>query len=151
MTADDLMSKCDKLLHSNVDYSAVVRPSVNVTYRDYVIHSCPAPSSGISLNNFSNSGTIALSTFNIIEGYDMSNATDLNVTTQWLLEAIKFAYGQRGDLADPAFVSNVTALEALFLEQNTGAVISSDHIHGDADLVSVRVNYRWGGPVVAKY
>ena len=38
-----------------------------------------------------------------------------------------------------------------FTNQNTGAVISSDHIHGDADLVSVRVNYRWGGPVVAKY
>jgi len=38
-----------------------------------------------------------------------------------------------------------------FINQNTGAVISSDHIRGDADLVSVRVNYRWGGPVVAKY
>ena len=32
-----------------------------------------------------------------------------------------------------------------------GAVVSSDRIRGDADLVSVRVNYRWGGPVVAKY
>jgi len=32
-----------------------------------------------------------------------------------------------------------------------GVVISADRIHGDADLVSVRVNYRWGGPVVAKY
>jgi outer membrane immunogenic protein len=32
-----------------------------------------------------------------------------------------------------------------------GAVVSTDHIHGGADLVSVRVNYRWGGPVVAKY
>ncbi len=27
----------------------------------------------------------------------------------------------------------------------------SDRIHGDADMVTVRVNYRWGGPVVAKY
>jgi outer membrane immunogenic protein len=32
-----------------------------------------------------------------------------------------------------------------------GVLVSSDRIHGDADLVSVRVNYRWGGPVVAKY
>lgn len=32
-----------------------------------------------------------------------------------------------------------------------GTLVSSDRIHGDADLVSVRVNYRWGGPVVAKY
>ena len=27
----------------------------------------------------------------------------------------------------------------------------SDRLRGDADLVTVRVNYRWGGPVVAKY
>ncbi|MDE2063708.1 MAG: porin family protein [Bradyrhizobium sp.] len=32
-----------------------------------------------------------------------------------------------------------------------GAFVSSDRLRGDADLVSVRVNYRWGGPVVAKY
>jgi outer membrane immunogenic protein len=30
-------------------------------------------------------------------------------------------------------------------------VVSGDRIRGDADLVSVHVNYRWGGPVVAKY
>ena len=30
-------------------------------------------------------------------------------------------------------------------------VVSSNRIRGDADLVTVRVNYRWGGPVVAKY
>jgi outer membrane immunogenic protein len=29
--------------------------------------------------------------------------------------------------------------------------VSTDRIHGDADLVSVHVNYRWGGPVVSKY
>jgi outer membrane immunogenic protein len=32
-----------------------------------------------------------------------------------------------------------------------GTVVSNDRIRGDADLASVRVNYRWGGPVVAKY
>jgi outer membrane immunogenic protein len=32
-----------------------------------------------------------------------------------------------------------------------GTPLSSDRVHGDADLVSVHVNYRWGGPVVAKY
>jgi len=30
-------------------------------------------------------------------------------------------------------------------------LVSSDRIRGDADLITVRVNYRWGGPVVAKY
>ena len=38
-----------------------------------------------------------------------------------------------------------------FINVTTGAITSSDRIHGDADLVSVHVNYRWGGPVVAKY
>jgi len=38
-----------------------------------------------------------------------------------------------------------------FTNLATGAFVSSDRIRGDADLVSVRVNYRWGGPVVAKY
>lgn len=33
----------------------------------------------------------------------------------------------------------------------TGTLFSSDRVHGDADMVSVRVNYRWGGPVVGKY
>jgi outer membrane immunogenic protein len=30
-------------------------------------------------------------------------------------------------------------------------VLSTERIRQDADLVTVRVNYRWGGPVIAKY
>jgi gamma-glutamyltranspeptidase / glutathione hydrolase len=69
------------------------------------------------------SGTIALSALNILEGYDMSNTTNLNVSTHRLVEAIKFAYGQRGKLADPQYIHNVTELEGLFLEKDTGNVI----------------------------
>jgi outer membrane immunogenic protein len=32
-----------------------------------------------------------------------------------------------------------------------GLLFSTDRIRQDADLVTVRVNYRWGGPVIAKY
>ncbi len=32
-----------------------------------------------------------------------------------------------------------------------GTVLNTDRIRQDVDLVTVRVNYRWGGPVVAKY
>ena len=32
-----------------------------------------------------------------------------------------------------------------------GVLFSNDRIRQDVDLVTVRVNYRWGGPVVAKY
>jgi outer membrane immunogenic protein len=31
------------------------------------------------------------------------------------------------------------------------AVTRSDNIHQDVDMGTVRINYRWGGPVVAKY
>ena len=32
-----------------------------------------------------------------------------------------------------------------------GSFFGTDNIRGDADLVTVRLNYRWGGPVIAKY
>jgi outer membrane immunogenic protein len=32
-----------------------------------------------------------------------------------------------------------------------GAVFSTDRISGDTDTIAARVNYRWGGPVVARY
>jgi len=46
------------------------------------------------------------------------------------------------------FVANSSVT---FTNTATGGVVSADRLHGDADLVSVHVNYRWGGPVVAKY
>jgi outer membrane immunogenic protein len=38
-----------------------------------------------------------------------------------------------------------------FTSPVTGAIFGTDRVHGDTDLVTVRINYRWGGPVVAKY
>jgi outer membrane immunogenic protein len=32
-----------------------------------------------------------------------------------------------------------------------GAFFNADRISGDTDLVTVRVNYRWGGPVIGRY
>ena len=32
-----------------------------------------------------------------------------------------------------------------------GVAFGNDRIRQDVDLVTVRVNYRWGGPVIAKY
>jgi outer membrane immunogenic protein len=47
----------------------------------------------------------------------------------------------------------------LFLDRNTvtllavptGAFSRTDRIYQDVDMATVRVNYRWGGPIVAKY
>jgi outer membrane immunogenic protein len=49
---------------------------------------------------------------------------------------------------DHLFIANNTTT---FTNLATGTVLSTDRIHGDTDMVTVRVNYRWGGPVVAKY
>jgi outer membrane immunogenic protein len=38
-----------------------------------------------------------------------------------------------------------------FTIPGTGGFFASDRISGDTDLVTARINYRWGGPVVAKY
>ena len=32
-----------------------------------------------------------------------------------------------------------------------GVFFGTDRIRQDVDLVTVRVNYRWGGPVVGRY
>jgi outer membrane immunogenic protein len=48
---------------------------------------------------------------------------------------------------DHLFVSNNNTA----FTTTAGAFLSNDRISGGADLVTVRVNYRWGGPVVAKY
>jgi len=46
----------------------------------------------------------------------------------------------------------------LFMQDRTytfttpgGVLFAADRIRQDVDLVTVRVNYRWGGPVIAKY
>ncbi len=40
---------------------------------------------------------------------------------------------------------------ATLLAVGTGTLSRTDSIRQDADLVTARINYRWGGPVVAKY
>ena len=32
-----------------------------------------------------------------------------------------------------------------------GTLVGNDRIRGDADLITAKINYRWGGPVVARY
>src|SRR5215470_17922436 len=49
---------------------------------------------------------------------------------------------------DHLFMGNRTYT---FTNINTGAFFATDRIKQDVDMVTVRVNYRWGGPVVAKY
>ncbi|ELU43189.1 gamma-glutamyltranspeptidase [Rhizoctonia solani AG-1 IA] len=65
------------------------------------------------------SGIIALSALGILENFDISNSSSINTTTHLLDEAIKFAYGQRMSIGDPAFVKNVTDLQTFYLQKST--------------------------------
>jgi gamma-glutamyltranspeptidase/glutathione hydrolase len=91
-------------------YKALIRTPANITYRNkYRIFSTVAPSSGSAV----------LSALKVFEGYDGSalpNDPAINLTTHRLIQATKFAYGQRTNYGDPAFTKNVTELEALFLQ-----------------------------------
>jgi outer membrane immunogenic protein len=49
---------------------------------------------------------------------------------------------------DHLFMGNRTAS---FADVATGLLFGTDNIRQDVDLVSVRVNYRWGGPAISKY
>jgi outer membrane immunogenic protein len=48
---------------------------------------------------------------------------------------------------DHLFMGNKTAT----FTDPTGAFFATDRIKQDVDLVTARVNYRWGGPVIPKY
>ena len=67
------------------NYSVAIRKPAQITYRDYKLTACSAPSSG----------TVALAAMKIIEGYtDIGEAATLNLSTHRLDEAFRFAYGE---------------------------------------------------------
>ena len=77
-------------------------PTVDCTYRGFLVQSAPPPSSG---------GVALCEMLNILEGYDLSGmgfhaAAEVHVMT----EAMRHAYHDRNDaLGDPAFVDNPVA------------------------------------------
>ena len=83
------------------NYAVQIRQPSNITYRGYKIHSGSAPSSG----------AVVLSTMKIVEGYDMSTPSQLNFSTHYLDEAMRFAYGQRTLLGDASFLPNLTVYQ----------------------------------------
>jgi gamma-glutamyltranspeptidase/glutathione hydrolase len=96
--------------HDLANYTTIIREPVNITYRNSRIFSTVAPSSG----------AVVLSALKIFEGYQ-GNYSDtnpmINVTTHRLIEATRFAYGQRTQYGDPAFTPNVTDLQQYYLTE----------------------------------
>ncbi|OQO07557.1 hypothetical protein B0A48_07254 [Cryoendolithus antarcticus] len=96
------------------NYTVAIRAPAAITYRDYNIHSCSAPSSGI----------VAMSVMKIIETYpDIGWASTLNISTHRFDEALRFAYGQRSELGDPLFVPGLDAYQAAMLSPATVAAV----------------------------
>jgi gamma-glutamyltranspeptidase/glutathione hydrolase len=98
------------------NYTAAIRAPASISYRDYRIRSCSAPSSG----------TVAMSVMKIIEGYPtIGEASTLNLSTHRFDEAIRFGYGQRSELGDPEFVKGMYEFQDEMLNATTAALIRS--------------------------
>ncbi|CAG8953078.1 hypothetical protein HYFRA_00003273 [Hymenoscyphus fraxineus] len=102
-------------LEDMASYTIAKRPSSNITYRGYKIHSGSAPSGG----------PVVLSALKIVEGFDMSSPSNLNLSTHYLDEAMRFAYGQRTLLGDPTFDTNLTDYQNNMVSENIAAEIRS--------------------------
>ncbi|KAM0173344.1 hypothetical protein ACHAPF_006765 [Botrytis cinerea] len=97
------------------NYTIESRIPSNINYRGFKIHSGTAPSSG----------AVVCSVLNIVEGYDMSSPSQLNFSTHYLDEAMRFAYGQRTLLGDPTFLPNLTSYQQEMLSEDTAVEIRS--------------------------
>jgi gamma-glutamyltranspeptidase/glutathione hydrolase len=97
------------------NYTIELRPTSNITYRGYKLHTGSAPSSG----------AVVLSALKIVEGYDMSTPSALNLSTHYLDEAMRFAYGQRTLLGDATFLPNLTKYQRDMYSEKTAAEIQA--------------------------
>jgi gamma-glutamyltranspeptidase / glutathione hydrolase len=84
------------------DYKAVIRTPSNITYRGFRLHSCSNPSGG----------EVALAVLKTVEGYDdFFHPGNVNLSTHRLDEAMRFAYGARSNLGDPAYVKGMVEFQ----------------------------------------
>jgi gamma-glutamyltranspeptidase/glutathione hydrolase len=95
------------------NYTVAIRPTSNITYRGYKIFSGSAPSSG----------AVVLSALKIAEGFDMSTPSELNYSTHYLDEGMRFGYGQRTLLGDPAYFPNLTSYQQRMVSDGTAAAL----------------------------
>ncbi|KAI1269840.1 gamma-glutamyltransferase [Xylariaceae sp. FL1019] len=95
------------------EYKAITRRSVSISYRDYKLFSSGAPSSG----------AVALSTLKTMEGYNIADTADTNLTLHRFDESMRFAYGAHQALGDPDYLSDTDTLEDKMLSASKTASI----------------------------
>lgn len=95
------------------NYTVAIRRPSTITYRDYKLTSCSAPSGG----------EVALAILKTMEGYPSPSNT--NLTTHRLDEAMKFAYGMRSNLGDPLFLPGIDTYQEAMISAPTAAEVRS--------------------------
>lgn len=105
------------------NYTAVVRDANNISFANgsFNVFASVAPSSG----------SVVLSALATVDAIPRPSP-NANVTLHRLIEATKFAYGERSELGDPAFTSNVTDIQKLFVSpkdaQRKAALINDSSV-----------------------
>lgn len=99
MTHDDLKN-----------YEILERDVLSSDFDEYTVYATSAPSSG----------AVVLSALNTLQNFDDEIWHNDNHTAQALVESMKFAYGIRGQLADPNFVKNVSDIQTSAITKEAG-------------------------------
>ncbi|KAF2015877.1 gamma-glutamyltranspeptidase-like protein [Aaosphaeria arxii CBS 175.79] len=98
------------------NYTVALRKPSTITYRDYKLTSCSAPSGG----------GVALSVLKIMEGYSgVGDPENVNLTTHRLDEAMRFAYGARANLGDPLFLKGIDEYQDQMISEAAAQEIRS--------------------------
>jgi gamma-glutamyltranspeptidase/glutathione hydrolase len=98
------------------NYTVAIRKPSSISYRDYKLTACSAPSGG----------EVALTVLKIMEGYScVGDPSNVNLTTHRLDESMKFAYGMRANLGDPLFLDGIDAYQNAMISAQTASEVRS--------------------------
>jgi gamma-glutamyltranspeptidase/glutathione hydrolase len=103
-------------LEDLANYTVAIRQPSTITYRDYKLTACSAPSGG----------EVALSILKTMEGYtSVGDPSNINLTTHRLDESMKFGYGMRAELGDPLFLDGIDAYQTAMVSAETATEVRS--------------------------
>ena len=103
-------------LEDLANYTVAIRKPSTITYRDYKLTACSAPSGG----------EVALATLKFMEGYSgVGDPENINLTTHRLDESMRFAYGMRAELGDPLYLEGIDEYQDQMLSEATASEVRS--------------------------
>ncbi|TYJ52700.1 gamma-glutamyltransferase [Cryptococcus floricola] len=148
MTLNDASYKLSKLKH----YKALAYPAIHGTFMSKEVYTTSAPSSG----------GVLLGLLSVLEPLNITSTGGLRdvLNAHRFIEALKFAFGARSAITDPAFAANRSALEDVHSKQwadDVRAKITDDATHSadyyglqydtpiDHGTTHISVADQWGG------